>query len=80
LKLEPGNQHFVNDLGWCLFESGHFAEAEETLARAAEMDPEDELARENLRFCRARMARKSATNARRSQSTALTKRKRRGRG
>jgi Flp pilus assembly protein TadD len=78
LKLEPENQRFVNDLGWCLFESGRFAEAEETLARAVEMDPEDELARENLRFCRARMARKTATPDKRLQPAALTKRKRRG--
>jgi Tfp pilus assembly protein PilF len=27
LQLEPGNQKFVNDLGWCLFEAGRLEEA-----------------------------------------------------
>lgn len=29
LELEPDNQELVNDLGWCLFQSGRLVEAEE---------------------------------------------------
>jgi tetratricopeptide (TPR) repeat protein len=51
LELDPENQKYVNDLGWSLFESGRLAEAKQMLTRAVEMDPSDELARENLRIC-----------------------------
>ena len=51
LELEPDNQQFVNDLGWSLIESGFLQEALATFERAVVMDPADELARENLRFC-----------------------------
>lgn len=56
LQLEPGSQKMVNDLGWSLFEAGRPAEAETVLERAVSMDPTDELARENLRVCRARIS------------------------
>jgi tetratricopeptide (TPR) repeat protein len=51
LKLDPENQNYVNDLGWSLFEYGRLAEAKQLLTRAVNMDPSDELARENLRIC-----------------------------
>lgn len=51
LRLEPDNQQLVNDLGWSLFQAGRLQEARDTLARAVDMDPQDELARENLRLC-----------------------------
>jgi Tfp pilus assembly protein PilF len=53
LKLEPDRQDMTNDFGWSLFEAGRLEEAEEVLLRAVAMDPSDELARENLRICRA---------------------------
>jgi len=52
LELEPGNQKFVNDLGWSLLQADRLGEAETMLERAVSMDPADELARENLRICR----------------------------
>ncbi|MEK7407613.1 MAG: tetratricopeptide repeat protein [Acidobacteriota bacterium] len=55
LELEPGNQKFVNDLGWTLFLAGRFADAEKVLERAVSMDPTDGLARENLRICRTKI-------------------------
>ena len=58
LQLEPASQKFVNDLGWTLFEAGRIGEAERMLERAASMDPSDELARENLRICRAKISRR----------------------
>lgn len=56
LRLEPGSQEMVNDLGWSLLEAGRLAEAEVVLERAVRMDPSDELARENLRVCRAQIS------------------------
>lgn len=56
LRLEPGSQEMVNDLGWSLLEAGRLAEAEVVLERAVRMEPSDELARENLRVCRARIS------------------------
>jgi Flp pilus assembly protein TadD len=61
LDLRPDDQHFVNDLGWCLFEAGRLTDAEEMLARAVAMDPADERARENLRICQARLRQETAT-------------------
>lgn len=58
LQLEPDNQKFVNDLGWCLLEAGRVQEARRTLERAVSMDPSDELARENLRLCKEREKKK----------------------
>lgn len=55
--IDPDNQAFVNDLGWSLFEAARLQEARETLEKAASMDPSDELARENLRFCRRKISR-----------------------
>jgi tetratricopeptide (TPR) repeat protein len=51
LELDPENQAYVNDLGWSMFEAGHLIQAKQILTRAVEMDPSDELARENLRIC-----------------------------
>lgn len=52
LELDPENQKYVNDLGWCLFEAGLLDEARQVLGRAVAMDPSDDLARANLQFCR----------------------------
>ena len=59
LELEPENQKFVNDLGWSLLEAGKLIEAKQTLERGVEMDPSDELARENLRYCNSLLAESS---------------------
>lgn len=56
VELQPANQRFLNDLGWSLLEAGRPSEAKETLARAVAMDPDDQLARENLRFCNTKLA------------------------
>jgi tetratricopeptide (TPR) repeat protein len=52
-ELEPDRATLVSDLGWSLCQAGRLEEAEETLLRAVALDPTDELARENLRHCRA---------------------------
>ncbi len=57
LQLEPENQKLVNDLGWSLLQAGRIPQAREALERAVSMDPCDELAKENLRFCRQQIAR-----------------------
>jgi len=57
LELEPDNQEYVNDLGWCLFEAGRVREAEPVLRRAVAMAPADDLARENLRICSEQISR-----------------------
>jgi len=56
VQIEPSNQRFMNDLGWSLLEAGDLHKAEQTLTKAVSMDPSDELARENLRFCRAKLS------------------------
>ena len=58
VELEPENQKLVNDLGWTLLQAGFLPQAKETLERAVSMDPSDELAKENLRFCRRKIARR----------------------
>lgn len=63
LELEPGNPRFVNDLGWSLLEAGRLSEAQETLLRAVTMDADDQLARENLRFCTMKLANVPAISA-----------------
>jgi Flp pilus assembly protein TadD len=69
VQLEPDNQKFVNDLGWSLFEAGRHGEAESVLERAVSMNPSDELARENLRICKAKSApRRKRTPATRNVS------------
>jgi protein O-GlcNAc transferase len=70
LRLEPDNQEFVNDLGWCLFEAGRLEEARQKLEQAVSMDPSDELARENLRFCKATIA-QPRKKTRRSRGVAV---------
>ena len=50
-EIEPGNQTFVNDLGWSLYQAGQLEEARQLLERAVAMNPSDELAAENLRLC-----------------------------
>ena len=54
-ELDPANQEYVNDLGWSLLEAGNLIEAKSTLERAVAMNPSDELARENLRYCISKM-------------------------
>jgi len=58
LELEPDNQKFVNDLGWSLAESGALQEARVVLERAVAIDPADRLARENLRLCNLKLAKR----------------------
>ncbi len=53
LALEPDNQELVNDMGWTLYERGELHRALPFLQRAVELDPQDALAAENLRICRA---------------------------
>jgi tetratricopeptide (TPR) repeat protein len=67
VELEPENQKLVNDLGWTLLQAGRLPEARKTLERAVAMDPTDELAGENLRFCRQEMARRKGGKAGNSQ-------------
>ena len=55
LALEPGNQRFVNDLGWTLCEAGRLQEACAVLRKAVDMDKKDALAAENLKICLRRM-------------------------
>ena len=78
LDLEPDNAQFVNDLGWSLLESGRLSEAQETLSRAVAMDPEYELARENLRFCVTELASVPANSAKLNQALQPVNRPRRG--
>jgi Flp pilus assembly protein TadD len=59
-ELEPENQKLVNDLGGTLLQAGRLQQARETLDRAVSMDPSDELAKENLRFCRQQIARRKS--------------------
>ena len=68
LELEPENQKLVNDLGWTLCQAGRLMQAKETLERAVSMDPSDELARENLRFCMRKIARRKIGKAGNSQA------------
>jgi tetratricopeptide (TPR) repeat protein len=56
LDLDPVSQDLANDLGWSLVEADRLEEAEEVLLRAAAMDPSDDLARENLRLCQAKLS------------------------
>ena len=65
LQLEPDNQKFVNDLGWCLLEAGRIQQARRTLERAVSMDPSNALARENLRLCKERETKKLPKRVRR---------------
>ncbi len=52
LEIEPDNPEFVNDLGWSIFQAGRFEEAREVLRKATDMDPNYNLARENLKICK----------------------------
>jgi len=62
LELEPTNARFVSDLAWSLLRAGQLSDAQEALSRAVAMDPGDELAKENLRFC-GKLARVPANSA-----------------
>ena len=75
LELEPENQKLVNDLGWTLFRADRFVQARETLERAFAMDPRDELAAENLRFCMKKMAGRKIGKAGNSQAARRGSRK-----
>jgi Flp pilus assembly protein TadD len=55
IELEPGNQAYVNDLGWSQVLAERLDEAVETLERAVSLDTSDELARENLARCKAKI-------------------------
>lgn len=52
LELQPDDPDLVNDLGWCLFESGDPEGAVPLLERAVAMESGHALATENLRICR----------------------------
>ena len=56
VELDPENVAYVSDLGWTLVLAERYQQAEATLQRAARMDPSDERAVANLKYCRARMA------------------------
>ena len=55
LAIDPGNQRFVNDLGWSLCEANRLDEAFTVLKKAVSMDKKDALAAENLKVCASRM-------------------------
>jgi hypothetical protein len=62
----------VNDLGWSLFEAGRLQEGEKALTQAVFMDPDDELAREDLRLCKEKLftlERRDATPGKRTHPT-----------
>jgi Flp pilus assembly protein TadD len=80
VELEPANQKFVNDLGWSLLEAGRLEEAEETLKRAVSMDPEDKLARENLRWCQEKLGKGKSRRVAPARRRRAAARKRRGAG
>ena len=69
MELEPKNQKLVNDLGWTLLQAGHLPQAREALERAVSMDPSDELAKENLRYCRRQVARRKLDEEGNSQAS-----------
>lgn len=76
LELEPDNQQFVNDLGWTLLEAGNLVEARRELERAVGMDPSDQLASENLRYCLEQIKKKgkvSSSKNRRAASRSSSK-------
>ena len=50
-ELDPKNQACVNDLGRSLFDMDRLDEAFQYLSKAVDMDPTDEMARDNLRLC-----------------------------
>jgi len=62
LELEPANARFMSDLGWSLLEARQLSEAHETLARAVAIDPDDELAKENLRLCLTKLSNSATPN------------------
>ncbi len=68
LELEPENQKLVNDLGWTLLQAGRLPQAKEALERAVSMDPSDELAKQNLRYCRRQVARRKLDEKGNSQA------------
>jgi len=76
LEIEPRNQAFANDLGWALLQSGRLREAENMLERAVSMDASDELAQENLRFCREKISEARTKPATANKSFNRTVRKR----
>lgn len=58
VQLDPANAAYLSDLGWTLLLAKRYPEAREALIRAVDIDPTNELARQNLRVCEKRMARK----------------------
>ena len=56
VRLKPEDATCASDLGWALFEAGRCQEACEVLERAVALDPSNELAQGNLRFCRETIA------------------------
>jgi tetratricopeptide (TPR) repeat protein len=54
-ELDPENQACVNDLGRSLFDMDRLDEAFQYLSKAVDMDPTDEMARDNLRLCKEAM-------------------------
>jgi tetratricopeptide (TPR) repeat protein len=48
LDLEPGNGAYLDSLGWILFKLGRLAEAEEPLARAARLIPDEPVVHDHL--------------------------------
>ena len=81
VRLEPQNQKLVNDLGWTLHQSGQTGEALRILERAVAMDPDDELAAENLRTCQRSLGvtRSRGPKAKRGEKSARRATRSRGR-
>ena len=63
LQIEPGNPEFTSDLGWSLIHAGRLVEAEKLLQRAVQIDASSEIAQNNLKLCRDRMAGQKKTIA-----------------
>lgn len=48
LELDPGNEYYVNNLGWVHLQMANLKDAEECFRKAAEFDPDNQKAWENL--------------------------------
>ena len=69
----------MNDLGWSLVEAGRLPEAEKMLMRAVAMDPKDELAAENLQYCRTKLAEEAAAKTKSNTTSKPRRTAKRGR-
>ncbi len=51
VELAPGNAIYANDLGYNLLEQGEIQQAQTLFERAVDLDPDYQLARNNLKLC-----------------------------